>query len=121
MGWIAFAFLLSSNLLACKVTQENESNLSAGSTSARRPGRRDLEHVGRLGQADAGESQNFLTNSNEPCMYTYTVQGNAGEFDREYLTRLSSCMASLHPDLWEVSDGAWSGMVAYHDSNGTGC
>jgi len=47
------------------------------------------------------------------------MQGLAGEFDREYLGRLSTCMDSLHPDLWAVSDGAWTGMVAYHDNNGT--
>ena len=47
-------------------------------------------------------------------------QGSSGEFDRSYLTRLSSCMASLSPDLWAVSDGAWAGIVAYHDSDGAG-
>jgi len=48
------------------------------------------------------------------------MQGDAGEFDREYLTDLSSCMESLSPELWKVSNGAWAGMVAYHQSNGTG-
>ena len=48
------------------------------------------------------------------------AQGSPGEFDRSYLTRLSSCMASLSPDLWAVSDGAWAGIVAYHDSDGLG-
>jgi len=48
------------------------------------------------------------------------MQGSTGEFDRSYLSKLSSCMDSLSPDLWQVSDGAWAGMVSYHDSNGTG-
>jgi len=61
-----------------------------------------------------GETLNMLDAS------VKLMQGSAGEFDRDYLSRLSSCMDSLHPDLWAVSDGAWSGMVAYHDSNGTG-
>ena len=51
---------------------------------------------------------------------TEPLQGSPGAFDRDYLGLLSTCMASLSPDLWAVSDGAWAGMVAYHDSNGTG-
>lgn len=43
-----------------------------------------------------------------------------GQFDRTFLNKLQTCMASLSPELWEVSNGAWAGMVAYHDHNGTG-
>ena len=27
-------------------------------------------------------------------------------------------MNSISPDLWAVSDGAWAGMVEYHDMDG---
>ena len=29
-------------------------------------------------------------------------------------------MNSISPDLWAVSDGAWAGMVEYHDMDGVG-
>jgi len=64
-------------------------------------------------EALEGETVNMLDAS------VQLMQGLAGQFDREYLGRLSTCMDSLHPDLWAVSDGAWTGMVAYHDNNGT--
>jgi len=43
-----------------------------------------------------------------------------GEFDRAFLTKLNTCMNSISPDLWAVSDGAWAGMVEYHDMDGVG-
>jgi len=43
-----------------------------------------------------------------------------GEFNREYLDKLSLCMDSISPDLWAVSNGAWRGMVEYHDMDGVG-
>merc|ERR1740131_859029 len=63
--------------------------------------------------APEGETVNMLDAS------VQLMQGLAGQFDREYLGRLSTCMDSLNPNLWAVSDGAWTGMVAYHDNNGT--
>merc|ERR1719348_2085878 len=41
------------------------------------------------------------------------------QFDREYLAKLEGCMAQIDPDLWQVSEGAWIGIVRYHDENGT--
>merc|ERR1719348_1866237 len=41
------------------------------------------------------------------------------QFDREYLAKLEGCMAQIDPDLWQVSEGAWIGLVRYHDENGT--
>ena len=43
-----------------------------------------------------------------------------GEFDRDFLSKLNMCMNSISPDLWAVSDGAWRGMVEYHDMDGAG-
>jgi len=43
-----------------------------------------------------------------------------GEFDRNFLSKLNTCMNSISPDLWAVSDGAWRGMVEYHDMDGAG-
>ena len=37
--------------------------------------------------------------------------GESLEFDREFLTELGSCMDSLSPDLADVSDGAWEGLI----------
>jgi len=47
------------------------------------------------------------------------MQGG-GEFDRSFLSKLNTCMNSISPDLWAVSDGAWRGMVEYHDTDGSG-
>jgi len=47
------------------------------------------------------------------------MQGG-GEFDRSFLSKLNTCMNSISPDLWAVSDGAWSGVVEYHDMDGVG-
>ena len=33
------------------------------------------------------------------------MQGG-GEFDRSFLSKLNTCMNSISPDLWAVSDGA---------------
>jgi len=45
------------------------------------------------------------------------MQGG-GEFDRSYLSKLNTCMNSISPDLWAMSDGAWRGVVEYHDMDG---
>ena len=42
------------------------------------------------------------------------------EFDRDFLSELSTCMESLSPELVEVSNGAWGGMVSYHHTDGKG-
>jgi len=47
------------------------------------------------------------------------MQGG-GEFDRSYLSKLSTCMHTISPELWSVSDGAWRGVVEYHDMDGAG-
>ena len=39
---------------------------------------------------------------------------------RSYLSKLNTCMNSISPDLWAVSDGAWRGVVEYHDMDGAG-
>jgi len=44
----------------------------------------------------------------------------APEFDREYLAELSSCMETISPDLQAVSNGAWLGLISYHDTDGVG-
>merc|ERR1719228_2451020 len=43
-----------------------------------------------------------------------------GEFDRTFLSKLSTCMDTISPDLWAASNGAWAGLVEYHDSGGVG-
>merc|ERR1712215_172152 len=43
-----------------------------------------------------------------------------GEFDRSFLSKLSTCMDTISPDLWAASNGAWAGLVEYHDSDGMG-
>jgi len=48
------------------------------------------------------------------------IMEGGGEYDRVYLSKLETCMNSLSPELWQVSEGAWTGMVTYHDTNGTG-
>merc|ERR1711942_237642 len=45
------------------------------------------------------------------------MQGG-GEFDRSYLSKLYTCMNTISPELWSVSDGAWRGVVEYHDMDG---
>merc|ERR1711942_385801 len=47
------------------------------------------------------------------------MQGG-GEFDRSYLSKLYTCMNTISPELWDVSDGAWRGVVEYHDMDGAG-
>jgi len=47
------------------------------------------------------------------------IMEGGGQFDREYLAKLEGCMAQLDPDLWQVNEGAWIGLVQYHDENGT--
>merc|ERR1711970_598981 len=47
------------------------------------------------------------------------MQGG-GEFDRSCLSKLNTCMNFISPDLWAVSDGAWRGVVEYHDMDGAG-
>merc|ERR1712136_37823 len=42
----------------------------------------------------------------------------APEFDREYLSELSSCMETISPSLEAVSNGAWLGLISYHDTDG---
>lgn len=42
------------------------------------------------------------------------------KFDRDFLSELSTCMESLSPELVEVSNGAWLGMVSYHHTDGQG-
>ena len=42
------------------------------------------------------------------------------EFDRQFLSSLTSCMERLSPELLAVSDGAWRGMVEYHAIDGAG-
>ena len=42
------------------------------------------------------------------------------EFDRDFLSSLSSCMDRISPELRAVSDGAWWGMKEYHATNGAG-
>ena len=42
------------------------------------------------------------------------------EFDRQFLSSLTSCMERLSPELLAVSDGSWRGMVEYHESDGVG-
>jgi len=44
----------------------------------------------------------------------------APEFDREYLSELSSCMETISPSLEAVSNGAWLGLISYHDTDGVG-
>ena len=44
----------------------------------------------------------------------------APEFDREYLSELSSCMETISPSLEAVSNGAWLGLISYHDNDGVG-
>ena len=44
----------------------------------------------------------------------------AGEFDRGYLAQLAQCMDTLHPELASTSDGAWRGIITYHDTDGAG-
>merc|ERR1711971_415681 len=46
--------------------------------------------------------------------------GTPGEFDRDFLDSLTACMETLDPALRLVSDGAWRGMIAYHDTDGAG-
>ena len=43
-----------------------------------------------------------------------------GEFDRSFLASLSECLVRISPDLQAVSDGAWRGLVEYHDTDGVG-
>ena len=43
-----------------------------------------------------------------------------GEFDRTFLSSLSTCMNSISPDLVPLSDGAWRGLVEYHATDGAG-
>merc|ERR1719219_2150361 len=82
MGWISFAFLVSSILIVCEAAPQPL-------------------------LPKEGETLNML----DASVQLMGVQGNSGEFDRDYLSRLSSCMTSLHPDLWAVSDGAWAGCL----------
>ena len=42
------------------------------------------------------------------------------EFDRGFLSSLTECMTTISPELLEVSDGAWRGIVSYHQSDGAG-
>lgn len=44
----------------------------------------------------------------------------AGEFDRGYLAQLAQCMDTLDPELASTSDGAWRGIITYHDTDGAG-
>ena len=44
----------------------------------------------------------------------------AGEFDRGYLAQLTQCMDTLDPELASTSDGAWRGIITYHDTDGAG-
>ena len=46
--------------------------------------------------------------------------GPGQEFDRDFLSELSYCMETLSPELAEVSNGAWLGMVEYHAMDGAG-
>ena len=46
--------------------------------------------------------------------------GAPGEFDRNFLDSLTTCMERLDPALRLVSDGAWRGMITYHDTDGAG-
>ena len=48
------------------------------------------------------------------------MQGSPGEFDREFLASLTACWETLDPEMRLVSDGAWRGMVTYHDTDGAG-
>merc|ERR1719348_1658993 len=48
------------------------------------------------------------------------IMEGGGEFDRAFFTKLQTCMDTLSPELRQVSDGAWTGMVTYHATNGTG-
>jgi len=54
------------------------------------------------------------------AMMQLLLGNEESEFDREFLSELSSCMETLSPELTEVSNGAWLGMVSYHDTNGQG-
>merc|ERR1719244_1772782 len=61
-----------------------------------------------------GETVNMLDASMQ------LMHGSQEPFDRDFLTSLFSCMESLSPSLWPTSNGAWEGLVAYHQSNGSG-
>ena len=50
---------------------------------------------------------------------SHLMTGQA-EFDREFLSSLTSCMERISPELLAVSDGAWRGLVEYHDTDGRG-
>ena len=105
----------SSSLLLC--THQEDHTFLQGAPGAERDQELEGETVRMLDavvQLMQVEIMSPLINTGVPN------QGSAGEFDRSYLTRLSTCMASLSPDLWAVSDGAWAGIVAYHDSDGSG-
>ena len=43
-----------------------------------------------------------------------------GKFDRGYLAQLAQCMDTLDPELASTSDGAWRGIITYHDTDGAG-
>ena len=66
----------------------------------------DCSHAGC---DDAGEQE--LTNN---IKHKTNCEADAGgDFDREFLTELGSCMDSLSPDLADVSDGAWEGLIRW--------
>ena len=54
------------------------------------------------------------------AMMQLLLGNEESEFDREFLSELSTCMETLSPELTEVSNGASLGMVSYHDTNGQG-
>jgi len=72
-------------------------------------------------ETDDGVEINFELDGEAARMADAMMQimEGGGEYDRVYLSKLETCMNSLSPELWQVSEGAWTGMVAYHDTNGT--
>ena len=65
-------------------------------------------------EAESGETTAMLDSM------VQLMLGTPGEFDRDFLASLTSCMETLDPALRLVSDGAWRGMIDYHDTDGAG-